>query len=97
MRTSEMVRPICGCGTPVEQKGKTRYGFTIWASGCGMCKYTARKNRKDSCEKCGGTEKLEIDHIDKNRSNNDLSNLQTLCRSCHYNKTVANNEYRRKE
>jgi RecJ-like exonuclease len=97
MRTSQIARPLCGCGTPVEEKSKTKLGFITWASGCGMCKYTARKQRKDHCEKCGGTEKLHIDHIDKDRSNNKPSNLQTLCKDCHYEKTVANNEYRRKE
>ena len=41
------------------------------------------------CEKCGLTEwqgekiPLEVHHIDGNRRNNDLSNLQLLCPNCH--------------
>jgi hypothetical protein len=94
MRTSETTRPLCGCGTPVEQKGRTKLGFAIWASGCGNCKVKARKNKKDYCEKCGGTENLEIDHIDSNRSNNDITNLMTLCHKCHWAKTLEHKEGR---
>jgi len=94
MRTSETPRPLCNCGTPVEQKGRTKLGFAIWASGCTNCKMKARKHRKSNCEKCGGTEKLEIDHIDSNRSNNDITNLMTLCQKCHWAKTLEHKEGR---
>jgi 5-methylcytosine-specific restriction endonuclease McrA len=96
MRTSEKPRPLCGCGSPVQEKGKTKLGFAIWATGCGNCKRIAILNKKDYCEKCGGTEKLQVDHIDANRSNNELSNLQTLCQDCHHKKSKANNDFRRK-
>lgn len=45
--------------------------------------------RGQKCEKCGNTEwlgqpiNLEVHHIDGNRSNNDLNNLQLLCPNCH--------------
>ena len=35
------------------------------------------------CEKCGSTKFLCIHHIDENRHNNALENLQCLCKSCH--------------
>ena len=38
---------------------------------------------KPACEKCGTTQKLAIHHQDRNWRNNDPSNLQTLCGSCH--------------
>jgi 5-methylcytosine-specific restriction endonuclease McrA len=97
MRTSETPRPLCGCGTPVEQKGRTKLGFIIWASGCANCKRIARLNKKDNCEKCGGTENLEVDHIDSNRSNNNIKNLMTLCKNCHWEKTLQHGEGRKKQ
>jgi hypothetical protein len=36
-----------------------------------------------SCERCGTTDKLSVHHIDGDPSNNDPSNLMTLCGSCH--------------
>lgn len=47
------------------------------------------KLRGRKCENCGAEEwlgqpiNLEIHHIDGNRNNNDLSNLQLLCPNCH--------------
>lgn len=43
----------------------------------------ARKYREMVCEECNTTKKLHVHHKDENPSNNDLSNLQTLCASCH--------------
>ena len=43
----------------------------------------ARKCLKDSCQHCGGTENLQVHHVDRNWKNNDPNNLQTLCGSCH--------------
>lgn len=41
----------------------------------------------DQCEKCGFIPEhkcqLDVDHIDENHSNNNPSNLQTLCANCH--------------
>lgn len=36
---------------------------------------------------------LQVDHIDGNPNNNDLSNLQTLCACCHNLKTYKNKDY----
>lgn len=38
---------------------------------------------KRVCAVCGSTSKLGTHHIDGNHDNNDLSNLQWLCSSCH--------------
>lgn len=49
------------------------------------------KYKKDYCEKCDFKPvhliQLEVDHIDGNHSNDDPSNLQTLCCNCHRLKT----------
>lgn len=39
--------------------------------------------RKPSCEHCGTSERLGVHHKDRNWRNNDISNLMTLCSSCH--------------
>jgi 5-methylcytosine-specific restriction endonuclease McrA len=39
---------------------------------------------------------LDVDHIDGNRSNNELSNIQTLCANCHRLKTKQNQDWKKK-
>ena len=43
----------------------------------------ARAFRGTCCEFCGTTERLQVHHDDRDRSNNSPSNLKTLCASCH--------------
>lgn len=95
-RTKEIQRPLCGCGKPVTYQGHTSNGFKVWKSGCASCEKKAMKYKKDYCEACQATNKLQIDHIDGNRSNNNPNNLQTLCHPCHIIKTTENNDWRRK-
>ena len=44
-------------------------------------------HREDKCRRCGfipeNSCQLTVDHIDKNRKNNSIDNLQTLCHNCH--------------
>lgn len=91
------IRKLCGCGKPTAIHGLAEDGTYRYKSNCYRCRMIARKHRKSYCEKCGSTEKLEIDHIDANRSNNELSNLQTLCNSCHKIKTIQNKDNRKYE
>lgn len=46
--------------------------------------WSYQRFRKGECEKCKIKENLQIHHKDKNRYNNNLNNLITLCRSCHW-------------
>lgn len=50
-------------------------------------------HKKNYCETCGFIPKhscqLDVDHIDGDSSNNDESNLQTLCANCHRLKTYT--------
>lgn len=56
------------------------------------------KYKKNQCESCGFAAldscQLDIDHIDGIRTNNDPSNLQTLCANCHRLKTKLNKDNR---
>jgi predicted nucleic acid-binding Zn ribbon protein len=44
------------------------------------------KIRGEKCERCGYSkvEILQVHHKDRNRSNNDLKNLELICPNCHY-------------
>lgn len=48
------------------------------------------KTRGDKCEECGfdrkrpnGTSKIQMDHIDGDYTNNEITNLKLLCPNCH--------------
>lgn len=43
----------------------------------------AVKHRKAACELCGGTEDLDAHHKDLDITNDDSTNIQTLCHPCH--------------
>ncbi len=51
-----------------------------------MLKIRLLKIRGVICERCGYDrhEILQVHHKDKNRSNNDLDNLELICPNCHY-------------
>ena len=44
------------------------------------------KSRGKNCEKCNYSkyEILQVHHIDRNRNNNSLENLELICPNCHY-------------
>lgn len=47
----------------------------------------AQLSRQPVCQRCDSQLATDVDHIDGNNQNNDLSNLQSLCKSCHSKKT----------
>lgn len=44
---------------------------------------TYRRAKGTECVKCKSTNNLLVHHIDGDRYNNDISNLKTMCKSCH--------------
>lgn len=85
------------------KNGISKNGFIKYKKYCSFCskiiynskngnrKIGYKKHKKESCEQCGFIPvhmcQLDVDHIDGDRTNNDLSNLQTLCSNCHRLKT----------
>jgi hypothetical protein len=88
------VRRLCGCGNLTMSKGKDPKGQVRYSSRCWTCSRVGRREKKSYCELCNfialDPVQLDVDHIDNNPSNNDKSNLQTLCANCHRLKTKQN-------
>ena len=71
---------------------------------CGACQKAYKQgypiyhiHKKTYCEMCGfiavNSCQLDVDHIDGNKMNGELSNLQTLCANCHRLKTHNAQDY----
>lgn len=43
----------------------------------------ARRHLQPCCQRCASQRYLEVHHKDRDWANNDPSNLETLCKSCH--------------
>src|SRR5690606_28492933 len=75
-----------------------KHGYSSAANyACGGNRAAVLERDNHACVKCGMTadEHLErwsrpitVDHKDKNRKNNSMENLQTLCLSCHGRKDL---------
>ena len=83
---------------PVASHGINRRNQKVFKSTCNRCRHnTYQKHKKTYCEKCGFVptvpSQLDVDHIDGNKTNNEITNLQTLCANCHRLKTALNKEW----
>lgn len=83
-------RPLCSYCTKIAFEGlPSRLNF--------YGKGSYKKHKLDQCQSCGFVAvnrcQLDVDHIDGNHNNNDVSNLQTLCANCHRLKTWLNKDW----
>jgi len=46
-------------------------------------------HKKKACERCRSKKSLCVHHKDRDRTNNSLDNLETLCKSCHQSEHSA--------
>lgn len=92
-----LIRRLCGCGNLTMSRGLDKEGRQRFGSRCSTCRKYGQRFKGDHCEMCGfiplDSVQLDVDHIDGNPSNNDKSNLQTLCANCHRLKTKQKNEW----
>lgn len=66
-------RRFCSLSCANTKKTLTKHGYS----------WRARKHLQLSCEACGERRQLHAHHVDQTKSNNDPSNIQTLCKWCH--------------
>lgn len=81
------------CGVnPKRKKGYTLKGTQRYDKVCRLCHRINTsgpwlKYRGESCEECGYTpmftRSLDVHHRDGDKTNNDPSNLKTVCATCH--------------
>lgn len=87
---------MCPCGNMTSSMGINPKGIKVYRNVCNTCHRKGRREKGSQCQSCGFVAvdkiQLDIDHIDGNRSNNDPSNLQTLCANCHRLKTKKNKD-----
>ena len=82
-----------GVGSGNSTKNKSHYYHPSFKTGIQAYRHIYRDSHKDiKCEKCGSTKFLCIHHLDENRNNNSLENLQCLCKSCHQKLHCKRNE-----
>lgn len=99
-----MIKLCTLCDNPARSTKKNKDGSPRFSKYCRKHErihYEKNKeykaHKKDSCEICGfipiNSCQLDVDHIDNNHHNNNLSNLQTLCANCHRLKTFMNGDF----
>jgi hypothetical protein len=97
-----------GCGKYADNSGNGKYHKLCSSHHKGkyqMAGWNYKQYRKEYCEnidgrlgfKCTTTImapnwQIEVDHIDGDPNNNDVSNLQSLCNCCHRYKTMLHEE-----
>lgn len=89
---------LCKCGNVQTSAGRYK-GRQVFHRYCWQCKSNKSRNytKEKFCQMCGFEslipQQLDIDHIDGNHTNEDPSNLQTLCANCHRYKTYVSKDY----
>ena len=94
------------CHREARKRGVSKLGFTTYRKYCSTHEknhyiYKYRLSKEEKCCSCGFIPvhscQLDVDHIDGNKQNNSIENLQTLCANCHRLKTHQNKDYHKKE
>ena len=78
LRNNRFVKPGVGSGNA--QSGESSYQYK---TGIGIYHKKIFSVKGCVCERCQSTENLLAHHKDHNRNNNELDNLEILCKKCH--------------
>lgn len=78
VKTGRIKKP--GVGSGGAQLGTDNH---MYKTGIGTYSEKAFEFYGRMCNRCSSTEYLVVHHNDEDRTNNDISNLEVLCKSCH--------------
>lgn len=78
LRNNKFVKP--GVGSGGSQEGEDNH---MYKTGKGSYSKKGFANLPNICNRCQSLERLLVHHIDENRDNNELHNLEILCKRCH--------------
>lgn len=78
LRKGKFKKP--GGGSGGNQEGENNH---MYKTGIGTYSKKGFTNLPNICNRCQSKENLLIHHKDENRSNNELCNLEILCKRCH--------------
>ena len=89
-----------GVGSGNSSKNKGHYTHPSFKTGIqayrniykDACIIPRTDGKKMKCELCGSEKYLCIHHLDHNRENNNISNLQCLCKKCHQKHHIKRNK-----
>ena len=80
VKSGKIKEPGVGSGGNQWGEDNHQYKTGIGSFSSRAFSYYGRK-----CNRCSSEENLLVHHQDENRANNDLSNLEVLCKRCHQN------------
>lgn len=78
LRNNKFEKP--GVDTGGNQEGSKNHQYK---TGIGTYHKKAFANKEAKCNRCSTIDNLLVHHIDEDRSNNELYNLEILCKRCH--------------
>ena len=87
IRTGRIKNP--GVGSGGAQWGENNH---MYRTGIGTFRKRALKHYGNICNRCMSTKKLEVHHIDEDRTNNQIENLEVLCKKCHKDHHIIRDE-----
>ena len=88
VRTGKIKNP--GVGSGGNQWGTDNH---MYKTGIGTFQKVAKAAYGEICNRCKSTDKIVVHHIDEDRKNNKVDNLEVLCKKCHQEHHCIRNEF----
>ena len=86
MPKSKRAVGACYCNKSCAAKAKTGNKSSQWSGGASSYRVRGLREYGAKCNRCGYCEHekvLQVHHVDHDRSNNEIDNLEVICPTCH--------------